>query len=155
MTHSSRHSVNISWMNNWGHGLIVLSPDKSQIAFTGRFYCIYGASQVTPVVKACQCRRQRQGFDPWVRKSPWRRPQQPIPVFLPENPTDRGAWQATVHRVAKSQMWLKRLDTHALHLYQCFLKCSPETICKRIPWFSLKIETLRPYPILVNHIFWG
>ena len=31
---------------------------------------------------ACQCRRQ--GFYPWVRKIPWRRKWQPIPVFLPE-----------------------------------------------------------------------
>ena len=30
---------------------------------------------------ACQCRRH--GFDPWVRKIPWRRKWQPIPVFLP------------------------------------------------------------------------
>ena len=26
------------------------------------------------------------------------------PVVLPEDPMDRGAWQATVHRVAKSQI---------------------------------------------------
>jgi len=30
---------------------------------------------------SCQCRRP--GFDPWVRKIPWRRAQQPTPVFLP------------------------------------------------------------------------
>ena len=30
-----------------------------------------------------------------------------------EMPMDRGAWWATVHRVAKSQIWLKRLSTHA------------------------------------------
>ena len=30
-----------------------------------------------------------------------------------ENPMDRGAWRATVHGVAKSQMKLKRLSTHA------------------------------------------
>ena len=29
----------------------------------------------------CQCRRCR--FHPWVRKFPWRRKWQPIPVFLP------------------------------------------------------------------------
>ena len=29
-----------------------------------------------------------------------------------ENPTDRGAWRAIVHRVAKSQTWLKRLTIH-------------------------------------------
>ena len=30
---------------------------------------------------ACQC--GRPGFDPWVRKIPWRRKWQPTPVFLP------------------------------------------------------------------------
>jgi len=30
---------------------------------------------------AHQCRRQ--GFDPWVRKIPWRREWQPTPIFLP------------------------------------------------------------------------
>ena len=33
---------------------------------------------------ACYGRRgKRCGFDPWVRKSPWRRKWQPTPVFLP------------------------------------------------------------------------
>ena len=32
----------------------------------------------------CQCRRhKRLGFDPWVRKIPWRRAWQPTPAFLP------------------------------------------------------------------------
>ena len=32
----------------------------------------------------CQCRRpKRHGFHPWIRKIPWRREWQPIPVFLP------------------------------------------------------------------------
>ena len=40
-----------------------------------------GASGKEP---SCQCsRHKRSGFDPWVRKSPWRRAQQPTPVFLP------------------------------------------------------------------------
>ena len=30
---------------------------------------------------ACQC--GRHGFDSWVRKIPWRRKQQPTPIFLP------------------------------------------------------------------------
>ena len=35
---------------------------------------------------ACQCRRcQRHGFNPWFRKTPWRRKWQPTPVFLPGN----------------------------------------------------------------------
>ena len=33
---------------------------------------------------ACQCRRCKRGsFDLWVRKIPWRREWQPIPLFLP------------------------------------------------------------------------
>ena len=35
-------------------------------------------------VSACQCRRDsRRGFNPWVRKMPWRNKWQPTPVFLP------------------------------------------------------------------------
>ena len=32
----------------------------------------------------------------------WRRTWQPTPVFLPGDPTDRGAWRATVLGVAES-----------------------------------------------------
>ena len=33
---------------------------------------------------ACQCRRRRRhGFDPWVKKIPWRKKWLPTPVFLP------------------------------------------------------------------------
>ena len=33
-----------------------------------------------------------------------------------ENPMDRGAWWAKVHRVTKSQTWLKRLSMHRMHI---------------------------------------
>ena len=40
-----------------------------------------GASGKEPT---CQCRRcKRHGFNPWVRKIPWKRARQPTPVFLP------------------------------------------------------------------------
>ena len=79
--------------------------DNSLLGFPG------GASDKEP---ACQCRRpERCRFDPWVRKIPWRRAWQPTPVFLPENPMDRGAWWATVHsRVADScpvHYWMFRI----------------------------------------------
>ena len=52
----------------------------------------------------CQCRRCRKLVsDPWVRKIPWRKKWQPTPVFLPRKfHGERGAWWATVHRVAES-----------------------------------------------------
>ena len=54
----------------------------------------------------------RDGFNPCVEKIPWRRAWQPLQYFCLENSMDRGAWQAIVHRVAESQIQLKRLSTH-------------------------------------------
>ena len=51
----------------------------------------------------------RQGFDPWVRKIPWRRAWQPTAVFLPENSMDREAWWTTVQTMAKSWTQLRNL----------------------------------------------
>ena len=38
-------------------------------------------------------RHRRYGFDPWVRKIPWRRKWQPTPVFFAR----RIPWTGTVH----------------------------------------------------------
>ena len=38
-------------------------------------------------------------------------------ILCLETPMERGAWQATVHRVTKSQTWLKRLSMHAYYLF--------------------------------------
>ena len=51
------------------------------------------------------------GFDSWVGNIPWRRRWQLTPVCLPGDSQGRGAWQATVHGVAKSWTQLKRLST--------------------------------------------
>ena len=37
----------------------------------------------------------------------------PLQYYCLENPMDRGAWQATVHRVTQSQTCLRRLSMHA------------------------------------------
>ena len=74
------------------------------IAFPG------GASGKEP---ACQCRRRkRHGFDLWVWKIPRRRTRQLTPVFLPGESHIQRRWQATVHRVAWSQTWLKWCTIH-------------------------------------------
>ena len=66
---------------------------------------------VTQMVKSClQC--GRPGFNPWVRKIPWKRKWQSTPVFLPGKSNDRGAWLGLwqgvkgVSGVSKSQTWL-------------------------------------------------
>ena len=53
------------------------------------------------------------GSIPGSGRSPGGRNGNPLQYSCLENPMDRGAWQATVHGVAKSQMQLKRLSTHA------------------------------------------
>ena len=58
---------------------------------------------------------RRHGFDPWVRKIPWKRKWKPTPVFLPGESHGQRAWRATVHEVEKS--WTQ-LSTHA-HIYMC------------------------------------
>ena len=55
----------------------------------------------------CQCRRcKKWGFNPWVRKIPWRRKCNPLQYSCLENSMNRGGWRATIHGVAKSQRWL-------------------------------------------------
>ena len=81
---------------------------------------------------ACQCRRQkRHESNRWVGKIPWRRPWQPTPVFLPQNPMDRGAWKATVHRVTKSRAQLKQLG---IYIYSFILSHCP------VSPFSLRVS---------------
>ena len=54
-----------------------------------------------------------QGFDPWVRKIPWRMKCYPIQYACLENHTDRGAWWGRVHQVTQSQTQLKPLSMNA------------------------------------------
>ena len=63
--------------------------------------------------KELTCRCKRDGFDPWIWKSAWRRKWQPTPM-------GRGAWQITVHWFAKSWTWLITTTNHSfiLHSYQ-------------------------------------
>ena len=60
------------------------------------------ASLVAQTLKTLPAMQETR-FDPWVGKTPRRREWQPIPVFLLENPMDRGAGRAIAHGVTKSQ----------------------------------------------------
>ena len=52
------------------------------------------------------------GLVPGSRRPPGEGHGNPLQYCCLENPIDRGAWQATVHRVMKSQIWLKWLSMH-------------------------------------------
>ena len=90
----------VSWQNwNRGYRLVNLIINEFE-------HCSFIPRWGSGKESACPCRRH--GFNSWVGKIPWRRKWPPTPVFLP-CPMDRGAWQATVHGIAKSQT---RLSTH-------------------------------------------
>ena len=72
------------------------------------------ASQVALVVKNLPASAgdiRDAGLVPGLGRSPGGEHGNPLQYSCLENPMDRGAWLATVHRVAKS---LKRLSTHSL-----------------------------------------
>ena len=71
----------------------------------------------------CHCRRhkKRRGLNPCIGRSPGEGNGYPPQYSCLENPIDRRAWRATVHRIAKSQPGLKRLSMHAYLIYNVVL----------------------------------
>ena len=62
---------------------------------------------------------------PGLGRSPGEGNRNPFPYSCLENPMDRGAWWATVHRVAESQTRRKQVSMHAhMHRYIFLLALS-------------------------------
>ena len=75
----------------------------------------YGASQVVLVAKTPPANAgdtEDAGSIPGSGRSPVEVPDNPLQYSSLENPTDRGTWQATVHRITKSWTWLKWLSKY-------------------------------------------
>ena len=85
---------------------------------------------------------QRPRFDSWVGKIPWRRELLLTSVFWPEKLHGRGDWQATVHKVTKSQTWLRNFHFHAVIVK--FEVKYPQRVC-----------CLPRAPIQVNRYWFG
>ena len=79
------HKRSYPWETCW---ILVFLPPRS----TESELCIWGLSWWSrdflgdSVVKNPPANVDDLGFEPWVRKIPWRRKQQPTPVFLPTTP---------------------------------------------------------------------
>ena len=74
------------------------------------------ASQVALVIKNLPANTEdvrEAGSIPVSRRAPEGGHCNPPQYSCQENSMNRGTWQTTVHRVAKSWTWLKRLSTHA------------------------------------------
>ena len=101
---------------------------------------------------------QRCRFNPWVRKIPGRQKCNPLQYSCLGNPIHRGARQATVHVVAKSQTQLSKqkqsfrqakiwgfigLTVKSLHTHTC-----THTHTHTKQYCKAKTEILRPFSIL-------
>ena len=65
-----------------------------------------------------QCRRHKRcEFDPWVRKIPWRRAWQPIPVFLPVE-SHRQRSLAGYSPWGSQRVWQDWPTKHIMHLWR-------------------------------------
>ena len=91
--------------------------------FTKQLLCVKGfPGSSSGKEPACQCRKyKRHGFDPGLERSPGEGLGNQLQYSCLENPKDRGAWAATVHRVTKSWTLLKQLNRHAC---MCAKHCS-------------------------------
>ena len=102
----------------------LLPPSSGTSSLYTRLFCVYvlpalsllgfpgGASGKEPACQCRRCKRLNSGLHQWVRNVRWRRAWQPLQYSCLEKSMDRGAWQITVNRVAKSQTRLKCLGTH-------------------------------------------
>ena len=78
------------------------------------------ASQVALVVNNLSTNagdKRESGLIPGSERSPGGGHGNSLYYSCLENPTNRGAWRATVHGVAKSWTWLKRLNMYMQGIY--------------------------------------
>ena len=81
------------------------------ILLSGKLVCLWGFPGGS-VVKNLPANAGDLGLILGSGRSPGGGNANPFKYTCLENPTDRGAWQAIVHGVAKSWTGLKRLSTH-------------------------------------------
>ena len=79
----------------------------------GKKICLKRRGSASGKEPTCQCKRHKRcGFDPWLGRFPGGGHGNPLQYPCLENPIDRGAWWATVHRVTNNYTWLKCLSMH-------------------------------------------
>ena len=78
----------------------------------------------------------------------WRRAWQPLQYSCLENPTDRGAWRAIVHRVEKSQTQLKWLSVHTQSL-------SPVSSHNTLTFFQTFMTAYRSISLTPFEEYWS
>ena len=107
--------------------------------------------------KASACNAGDQGSTPGMGRSPGEGNSNPLQYSCLENPMDRGAWQATVHGVAKSQTRLSNFTSlSTIGKLRGMISFSKQPLIsvtnryKRIPsWYSYDERCLNYYKIFI------
>ena len=99
--------------------------------------------------KESGCNAWDPGLIPGSGRTPWRRAWQPLQYSCLENPMDRGAWRATVHRVTKSQTWLKQLSMQHACMPQRGSsirnrgQCWGGFVCNKCAWVTSQTDIIK------------
>ena len=101
------------------------------------------ASQVNLVVKNPPANAGEAGLIPGSERSPGGGNGNPLQYSCLKNPTDRGAWRATVHRIAKSQTQLNDFTFTFFHYARHCFSLTPPQLCT-----SLVVQTVKNLPIM-------
>ena len=92
---------------------------------------------------------RRPGFNPWIKRIPWRRNGHPLQYSCLEKSTDREAWWLTVHGVAKGRRRMKQhfdftsyrkviqLHKHCIYFFQILFLLSYYKALGRLPCAAL------------------
>ena len=93
------------------------------------------------------------GSIPGLGRSPGGGHSNPLQYSCLENPTDRGAWQAAVHRVANHWTRLKQPSMHACRSGKCFWDCevvyTNVRIARCFKWRGLQMQLISHWPIVL------
>ena len=94
-----------------------------------KMFCCVKATQVIVYTAVAQwlsskesgCNAGDGGLIPGSERSLGGGYENPLQYSCLGNSMDRGSWRATVHRVTKSQVWLRQLSTHTLNIFMVAL----------------------------------
>ena len=92
-----------------------------------------------------------EGLIPESGRSPGGGNGNPLQYSYLENPMDKGAWQAAVHRVTQSGIQLKWFSTHAGALEEVFRLQPTQNFCISWKW-KVKVKVAQLCPTLCNPI---
>ena len=128
---------NVNWWSHYGEQWRFLKKLKIELSYASAFlflgiYLDKTLSEATGDVSSI----------PWSGRCPGGGHGNPLQYFCLENPTDREAWQATVHGVTKSTTKLKRLNMHAHYVMQSKASQTGHMISGDILSYKTKISHL-------------